>query len=93
MNQDFDIDFSSILWVEVRRLGISIDEVHSVFKNPSSSFTTLHGEEFVVGFTNKRKFIVVSYRIAKNANFDIEVIEIELPHEEDIKRSWCSFNQ
>jgi hypothetical protein len=90
---DFDIDFSLIQWIEIRKLGISMEEVYDVFKNPNSSITSLLDESFAVGFTSKRKFIVVSYRIAKNVNFNIEVIEIELPYEEDIKRSWCSYNK
>jgi hypothetical protein len=93
MNMDFDIDFSEIQWIEVRKLGISMDEVYSVFKNPSSSFVFLPGLDFIVGFTSKRKIIVVTYQIAKNVNFDIEVIEIELPYEEDIKRFWCPYNK
>ncbi len=90
---DFDIDFSQILWVEIRSLGISIDEVYSIFKNPSSTVASHGSEDFIVGFSNKRKFVVVTYQIAKNVNFDIEVTQIELPYEEDIKKFWCLHNK
>jgi hypothetical protein len=90
---DFDIDFSQILWVEIRKLGISIDEVLSIFKNPSSTVASHGSEYFVVGFSNKRKFIVVTYQIAKNVNFDVEVVQIELPYEEDIEKLWCLHNK
>ena len=86
---DFNIDFSSILWIEVRKLGISMEEIHSIFQNPSSSIASFHGEEFIVGFSSKRKFILAAYQIAKNTNFDIEVLQIDLPYEEDIKKYWC----
>ncbi len=90
---DFEIDFSDVPWVEIRKLGISIDEVYSVFKNPNSSVASSTTGEFIVGFSNKRKFVVITYKIAKNANFDIEVIQIELPYEEDIKKFWCLRNK
>jgi hypothetical protein len=89
----FDIDFSDIPWVEIKKLGISLDEVFSVFENPSSSIASSLAGEFIVGFSNKRKFVVITYKIAKNANFDIEVIQIELPYEEDIKKFWCLRNK
>jgi hypothetical protein len=90
---DFDIDFSQILWIEIRKLGISMDEVLSIFKNPRSMVASHGSEYFVVGFSNKRKFIVATYQIAKNVNFDIEVVQIELPYEEDIEKCWCLHNK
>ncbi len=90
---DFDIDFSQIQWIEVRKLGISIREIHDIFKNPSSVFSTVQGEPIIVGFSSKRKFIVATYQIAKNINFDIEVLQIDLPYEEDIKNYWCAHNE
>jgi hypothetical protein len=55
INMDFEIDFSLIQWIEIRKLGISMDEVYDVFKNPNSSITSLLGESFAVGFTTKKE--------------------------------------
>jgi hypothetical protein len=65
---DFEIDSSNIPWIEVRKLGISIGEIYDIFKNPRSTFSNVQGENIIVGFSAKRKFIVATYEIAKNLN-------------------------
>jgi hypothetical protein len=90
MNLDFNIDFSNIPWIDVRKLGISIVEIYDIFKNPRSTFSIVQGENIIVGFSTKRKFIVATYEIAKNINFDVEVLQIDLPYEEDIEKYWCT---
>ena len=88
---EFNIDFSNISWVEANKIGVSIDEVFSVFNNPSSGIGSMDSLEYIVGFSHKRKFIVVAYQIAKNPNFDVEAIQIDLPYEEDVRHVWCTY--
>jgi hypothetical protein len=87
--EEFSIDFSGINWIEMRKIGISPDEVVSVFGKPSTEFFFHREMECLVGFTSKRKFILVAFRVAKSINFDIEIFDIDLPYEEDIESIWC----
>jgi len=82
-------DFSNIHWFEIRKMGITMEEVIDVIQSSKSSVGFIVNSEFLVGFTSKRKFIVVAYCISKNVNFDIEILDIDLPHEEDIAKIRC----
>ena len=66
-----------------------MEEVFSVFQNPTTEVFLFKNKECLIGFTSKRKFILVAYQVAKSPNFDIEVHEIDLPYEEDIESIWC----
>jgi hypothetical protein len=90
---NFTFDFSGVSWITLRSLGISMKEVMSVFRNPSSAVDRIDDIDFLIGFSDKRKFIMVAYRLAKNSNFDLEVLQVDLPYEKDIKKIWCQFNQ
>ncbi|HEY9008678.1 MAG TPA: hypothetical protein VIM75_21220 [Ohtaekwangia sp.] len=90
---EFTFDFSGIDWVALRGLGITRNEVISVFKNPSSAVDRIDGIDFLIGFSDKRKFLIVAYRLAKNSNFGLEVLQVDLPYEKDIQKIWCWFNR
>jgi hypothetical protein len=66
---EFKIDFSEIDLVALRQLNISSKEIDSVVNNPNSFHGDLGQDTFLLGFSDKRKFIRAVYRIAKKANF------------------------
>lgn len=86
---DLNIDFSNIYWFEIRKLGITMEEVIEVVHSSKSALGFIANEEFLIGFSSRRKFIVVSFCVSKNVNFDIEILDIDLPYEEDIAKIWC----
>lgn len=86
---DYNIDFSLIDLIELRRLNISTSEVRSVFSNDNSFYKDFGDFVFLLGFSDKRKFIKIAYGVSKNLNFEIEVFQNDLPYEEDIKTFWC----
>ena len=55
---DFQIDFSNIEWFEIRKLGITMEEVFEVIQNPNSPIPS-------EGIYQQRKVIVVAYGISK----------------------------
>ncbi len=87
---EFNIDFSRINLLELRELHISLEEVKSVFGNPNSFAKEFPEFMLMLGFSSKRKFIKIAYRISKNVNFEVEALQKDLPYEEDIKGLWCS---
>jgi Lhr-like helicase len=90
---NFTFDFSSADWITLRSLGITMKEVVSVFGNPSSVIDSINDIDYLIGFSDKRKFLIVAYRLSKNPNFDLEVLQVDLPYEKDIKKIWCQFNR
>lgn len=87
---EYNIDFSQIDLLELRKFNISFGEINSVITNPSSYFENKADFIFVLGFSDKRKFVQMAYRISKNTNFEIEALQIGLPYEKDIKENWCA---
>ncbi len=87
---DFRLDFAKIDLLELRTINISTNEVKSIFLNENSVVKEYTNFTFLLGFSNKRKFIRVAFQISKNSNFDIEVLQIDLPYEEDVKEYWCA---
>ncbi len=90
---DFNIDFSNLQATEMKRLNISFEDIRSVFSNSTSFHEPFEDFYYLIGFSSQRKFIQVAYRISKNINFEVEVLEIDLPYEKDIKEHWCKNSQ
>jgi predicted KAP-like P-loop ATPase len=86
---EFRIDFSGIDFIYLSRLDIKFDEVYSILNNEGSYFEPKDDFVLVLGFSSRKKFIKMAFRISGNANFEIEALQIELPDEEDIRESWC----
>ncbi len=86
---DFKIDFSGIDLVALRDLNVGATEIESVVVNTNSFFQDWGHSFFLLGFSSKRKFIKIAYRVAKNPNFDIEILQVDLPNESDIENYWC----
>ena len=76
--------------MEMRDLNISAEEVKSVFENPNSFVKEFPDFVLLLGFSNKRKFVKIAYRISKSINFEIDALQIDLPYEEDIEDYWCA---
>ena len=83
------IDYSEIDLVALRQINIHSKEIQDVLDNPNSIFKDWGSAVFVVGFSFKRKFIRFVYQVAKNPNFDIEILQVDLPYEDDIQSYWC----
>ncbi|HEY9044858.1 MAG TPA: hypothetical protein VIN08_03140 [Ohtaekwangia sp.] len=88
----FNIDFSMIDRMEMRNLNITPDEIVNILNNRSSYFEANEDFIYVLGFSTRRKFIQMAYRVSKNVNFEIEVLQVDLPYEKDIKQNWCGFS-
>ena len=74
----------------MRKADIGVDEVRSVFENVNSEYDFSNPNfGYVIGFSVRRKFIHMAYGISKNINFEIELLQIDLPYEKDIQRCWC----
>ncbi len=86
---EFNIDFSLIDLLELKRFNISLNEMNSVLINPSTYYEDNLDFVYVLGYSSKRKFIEMAFRVSKNSNFEIEALQIRLPYEKDIKKSWC----
>ena len=78
-------------FIELRNLNITRDEIVSILNNQSSYFEYNDDFIYVLGFSTGRKFLQMAYRISKNANFEIEVLQVDLPYEKDIRQNWCGF--
>ena len=89
---DFNIDFSMIDFIEMRKCDITREEIVSILNNRSSYFEQNEDFIYVLGFSIRRKFIQMAYRVSKNANFEIEILQVDLPYEKDIKQNWCGFS-
>ena len=86
---DFKIDFSRIDLISLRNSGIIFTEVESILGNESSYFEPNGDFDFVLGFSSRKKFIQMAFRISRNVNFEIEALQIDLPDEKDIRECWC----
>ena len=86
---DFRIDFSQIDRLELRKLGILTNEVESVIYNPYSYFEFWPDFKFCLGFSHKRKFIQFAFVYSRNPNFDLQLLQIDLADEKEIKKNWC----
>jgi hypothetical protein len=87
---DFIIDFSGIDFIALRNAGIKFDEVSSIVSNESSFFEPNRDFEYVLGFSSRKKFKQMAFRISRNVNFEIEALQIDLPDEGDIRECWCN---
>lgn len=86
---EFDIDFSQIDLLELKRFNIALEEINSVLINSSTYYEDNHDFVYVLGYSSKRKFIEIAFRVSKNISFELEALQIRLPYEKDIKKSWC----
>ena len=89
--EDFNIDFSAIDRLQMKKSNILLDEIRSVFANLNSEYDFSNPDfDYIIGFSNRRKFIHMAYFVSKNINFEIELLQIDLPYEKDIQKFWCS---
>ena len=86
---EFRIDFSGIDFIALRALGIKLDEVYNILNSETSYFEPKDDYALVMGFSSHKKFVKMAFRISRNANFEIEALQIGLPNEEDIRENWC----
>ena len=86
---DFLFDLSLLDGLELKRLNITLQEIKDVFNAATSKAHPQIGFVYLIGFTSKRKFIHIAYRVAKNIKFDLELLQVDLPYEEDVKNYWC----
>lgn len=71
---NFTFDFFSVDWIALKNQGITMKEMMTVFVNPSSVIDNVNDIDYLIGFSDKRKFLIVAYRLSKNPNFDLEVL-------------------
>lgn len=89
MIEGFIFDYSDFDFLEMKKLNITMIEIQSVFQNPSSVFDKTDWFQYLIGFSSQRKFIQIAFEVSKNSNFDVKLLQIDLPYEKDIKINWC----
>lgn len=94
-NFDYLYDFSQIDLVELKQLHINRNEVISVFNNPLSQLKAFKGFLFLIGFSERKKITQIAFNTSKNINFELEILQIDLPDERDwaalrIKKYYCA---
>ena len=88
----FHLDFSKIDLVALKKLGITRGGIENVFafENDNSNHFGYANFIYVIAFTSDRNIIHIAYRISKSVTFDIELLQVDLPEDEnDIKKYWC----
>ena len=80
--RNYNYHFEEIDRIQMRELNITAEEVISVFENPNSYFETFDGFKYLIGFSNRRKFIHIAY-IELETN-DIKIKQVDLPYEQDL---------
>lgn len=86
----FSIDFRNLDLVELKSLGILSQDIIDVFLTENSEIFDFIDFKYVIGYVNQTKFIHVAYTLSKNVNFDIELLQVGLANEEDIRKYWCN---
>ena len=89
---DFNIDFSNVDFLDFKKLNITFEEINSVFANPTAYHEPQEDFIYALGYGSRRKFVQIAYQILKNSNFDMEVLQIDLPYEKDVREHWCKNN-
>jgi hypothetical protein len=87
--EDFIFDYSDFDFLEMKRLNITMMEIQSVFQNPSSFLGRMDEFQYFISFSSQKKFIQIAFEVSKNSNFDVKLLQIDLPYEKDIKINWC----
>jgi len=85
----FKFDVSKINLLELKELDIRLTEIESVFKNQYSAYKRFDGFEYLIGFSSRRKFIHLAFREHPSLEYDYELLQIDLPYEEDIRKYYC----
>ncbi len=85
----FNIDFRSVNLLELRNRGILVKEIRKIFETENSKYHRFTDFLYVIGYLDKVKFLHIAYVISKSITFDIEVLQVGIPNEEDIKKYWC----
>ena len=86
---DYIFDFSLLDRMELRSQNIAFEEISSVFNSKTSKIHPQIDFEYLIGYSGHKKFLHIAYRVHENPKFDIEILQAELPNEEDVKEYWC----
>jgi hypothetical protein len=85
----YNIDYSLIDRLELKKINVTFEEIQSVFFSPNSHLKPYTGFDYLIGYSNRRKFIHVAYKVSPDPNYELQALQIDLPYEEDIKDHWC----
>lgn len=95
---EFRLDLRSIDLLEEKQNGILQQDIKMILgientefhRFPPIEFPNLPKEaEYAIGYINRVKFLHIAYRISKSVNFDIEILQVGIPDEEEITKYWC----
>lgn len=92
MDEELRIDNSGIDHLQLREAGTSIAEVKEMIGQKNACAKNRSEPEphvYVIGYLDGNKFIHIAYRVSKNINFDIHLLQVGIPDAEEIKRYWC----
>jgi hypothetical protein len=88
--EKFKIDFRRINLLELKNVGILTQDIDDLFVIENSEFLEFVNFSYVIGYVKQTKFIHAAYNVSESATFDIELLQVGISHEEDIKRYWCN---
>jgi hypothetical protein len=59
----YNIDYSLVDRLEHKKINVTLEEVQSIFSNPTSVLKPHIGFDYMIGYSNRRKFIHIAYKI------------------------------
>ncbi|MBC8110771.1 MAG: hypothetical protein H7Y04_06905 [Verrucomicrobia bacterium] len=68
---------------------ITPQEVRSIFENPKSRYLFTKDIFFIIGYSHHKRIIQVAFRVAESIYFDLDILQIEIPDEEEIEQFYC----
>lgn len=86
---NFRLDFSRLDRLELKALGILPQDLSTLFITENTEFHERSEFSYAIGYINQTRFIHAAYLVSKSDNFDLELLQVGVPDEEDIKAYWC----
>ncbi|GEM_PF-3025032 len=88
----FQIDYRKIDLIAQKRLnGIVMADIIELFSSDRSILVGSSDMKEVlnIGYVNGRKFIYAIFIFSKNHTFDVELLDVGIPNEKQIRAYWC----
>lgn len=88
-NFSFTLDFSLVSAIDLSAIRVNHAEVRSVFENKNSKYEDFGDFRFVIGYSNKSKFLSIPFD-TQTEIADIRVLEVYLSYESEIQEIYCA---
>lgn len=88
-NINFTLDFNLVSAPTLMGMRVNHAEVRSVFENENSKFQDFGEFRFVIGYSNKSKFLSIPFDTHTEIA-DIRVLDVYLSYETEIQKIYCA---